>query len=173
MNDCAAPAHYRSMFDIGHFQQVCAWAKNVLNTFPDIQAVAGCGHSGLPLASVLSHDLSLHLIAVRRKLDYPTGDKRIVHTNSPMPFSEYLIVDDLIDSGKTILHMIQQIHTCNITKYPLPAAILLTSTSRWHTHSEEVNHHLLGRHFQEYFPMQSMLYEELRHVPIYNFGDTL
>lgn len=153
------PTHTRKIFNPPTFQSVCEWAIDQIIDLGNIEAIAACGHSGLPLAGALSYALGLHLIAVRRQGDMPIGDKRIINTSNGTPYQRYVIVDDLVHSGKTMMHMIQQIHNLDIAQPVLPTAILLYEQYRC------PNTETLGRIGNEYFPFNQQLHRAIVNIP--------
>lgn len=90
----------------------------------NLKSIAASGNSGVPVAAVVAHRLGLGLIVVRQK-GTSRHDSRDV--NGWLENGSYVIVDDLIDSGKTIDRIIKRIHhvTYGSTKQPKPCTIVL------------------------------------------------
>jgi hypothetical protein len=91
----------------------------------NIQALAACGHSGLPVASVLSYNLGLPLIGVRKNCD-GTHDHNQVNGYLDVP--GYIIIDDLISSGQTVSNIMTSISAAAVnvgTEGPVCYGIVL------------------------------------------------
>lgn len=71
------------------------------------------GHSGIVLASILSHTMGLPMLIVRKQENPTPHDGLMVNGYQPeIPIGgalRYLIIDDLISSGRTIERIIYQI----------------------------------------------------------------
>jgi orotate phosphoribosyltransferase len=71
-------------------------------------AIAGCGFSGLLLTGSLAALLSKHTIAVRKNPER-TFRYEDMMAQGAVGAARYIIVDDLISSGRTVCHMIHEI----------------------------------------------------------------
>lgn len=100
------PSYTAPLFDPIRFEGICAWA--VRKTRESMaQAIAASGHSGLPVASVVAHELHIPLVAVRQ--DVNTHDSRTVNGILPAQATRYAIIDDLLVSGSTAERIVREI----------------------------------------------------------------
>lgn len=120
-----APGHTRKVFDHKQFRRLveaCDSRITELRKDMEINALAASGNSGLPLLGALSFYTGLPMLAVRKTADTQNdtvfiGDTWDLRTRTRMvngtfsTFTRYLIVDDLIDSGRTIRRIIDNIET--------------------------------------------------------------
>lgn len=82
--------------------------KELKNTL-GVDAIAFCGSSGCAIAFNLATRHKIPLIYVRKKGEKSHGSK--VECNSGRtPIAKYLIVDDFVDRGTTIDHIIKSIN---------------------------------------------------------------
>lgn len=117
------PPHTSKVFNPGTFPDLVESVSLRLLRLLDrvrFDAIAGSGNSGLLLLGAVSYRLGVPLIAVRRGVE-TTHDSRLVNgffggyersgDDGPKPGSwRYLIIDDLIDTGKTMNRIINSIH---------------------------------------------------------------
>lgn len=82
---------------------------------PHDYTLVGCGLSGVMLLPLLSHETGINCTIVRKKSDR-RHSKWIVEGYTE--FSRYIIIDDLIESGKTIKYIKKNI---NLAGANLPA----------------------------------------------------
>lgn len=114
-----APSHTFQIFNPILFQktidQMVVKIEKLRALYPEIEAIAACGMSGLVLAGAVSARLQLPIIAVRKTMD-TTHDDRMV--NGHLGAKGYLFIDDLICSGKTVDHVIGEIDRAARWYYP-------------------------------------------------------
>jgi orotate phosphoribosyltransferase-like protein len=107
VNHC--PDYTAAIFDPARFTETAAWVMQMAQE-TKIDAIAGMGHSGLPLAAVVAHALSIPLLAVRQRQLFTHDDGRQV--NGILPTNQrviYGIVDDFIASGSSVERVINEI----------------------------------------------------------------
>jgi len=115
--DVIAPEHTREIFDPTLFATVVEWAVAEVKA-GGYEAVAGSGHSGLPLCGAVSYRLGIPMIAVRKDDERPKGDSYRVNGVLPHRPLRYAIIDDFICSGETIERIDAQV------AYKFPQATL-------------------------------------------------
>lgn len=124
-----SPGHTEEVFDPNDFQKlVNRVAKEVrrLQRTHKINALAACGNSGLLLVGALGYKLDLPFLAVRKRMD-TNNDWHHVNGFLVDGGTRYLIIDDLISTGKTmtkIIHRLQEL-ACDQNREAKAAAILL------------------------------------------------
>ena len=88
-----------------------AAAKHI-KSVTDFDTIAFCGVSGSAMAFILAHELGVDLLCVRKKND---GSHFLAFNEIPlegnMAAKKYIIVDDMIVSGKTVSYIIESINT--------------------------------------------------------------
>ena len=127
-----APSHTEPVFNPDTFRQIVKWASKHVNVL-EVDAVAGVGHSGLTVASAIAYETGKSLIAVRKHDDesYVHSSMRLNAWNDHMSrFGSYVIVDDLVSSGRSAFTVISEIIKADISKSLVPKALLLYNTSR-------------------------------------------
>lgn len=125
------PWYLRKAYDVDMFSSVVAETRKILLKYK-VAAVAATGHSGLPLAGALAATTKLSIIAVRRYGHIEVGHNRppdYVRT-AKEPWRTYAIVDDLMETGTTIAHIIHQIWCHRIVMGVLPKVVVLYATTR-------------------------------------------
>lgn len=103
------PTYTSDLFRPDTFAEVCAWVVEKARD-AGIEAIAGSGHSGLPVAAVVAHTMAIPLLAVRQR-NLATNDN-VHEVNGILPRLgrvRYGIVDDFIASGATIERITQEI----------------------------------------------------------------
>lgn len=100
-----SPGHTRAIFGGGFRDLVRRVSEDIVTYFGEerITAVAGCGNSGVPIASAVAITLDLDLIVVRKQTDNMAADW--ASANGPVVGGRYVILDDLISSGNTVRHI--------------------------------------------------------------------
>jgi orotate phosphoribosyltransferase len=94
----------------------------------EVDAIACRGLSGLMVAGPLSLRTRLPVIAVRREKEQDAHSYDVMantHNGKIGKYRSFVIVDDLISTGKTICHIIKEIHKSRISESVLPKCILL------------------------------------------------
>lgn len=114
-----APSHTFQIFNPILFQktidQMVVKIEKLRALYPEIEAIAACGMSGLVLAGAVSARLQLPIIAVRKTMDTTHNDRMV---NGHLGAKGYLFIDDLICSGKTVDHVIGEIDRAARWYYP-------------------------------------------------------
>lgn len=98
------PSHTHDIFDPSQFAHVVNWTVDTVKA-GGYEAIAGSGHSGLPLIGAVAYRLGIPMIAVRKSDERPKGDTSRVNGVLPHRSLRYAIVDDIICSGETILRV--------------------------------------------------------------------
>jgi hypothetical protein len=105
-----SPSHTRPVFNPESFLDVVDKAAEKIEKirvlYPEIEALAACGNSGVLLVGALAARLKMPVLVVRKKKD-TNNDDRLV--NGYIGAKGYLIIDDVIDSGATVRHIITEI----------------------------------------------------------------
>jgi len=91
------------------------------------KAVACCGVSGLMIAPAIADRLGLDLIVVRKRDDDSTHSRFGVEG---VAADNYIIVDDLICTGRTMTHMLRRIHS-HLCEYSTCVGAYLYHTNRY------------------------------------------
>jgi hypothetical protein len=107
MSEYIGPSYTRAVFDRDEFPHLVERFAGFIAKHPAITALAACGNSGVPLAAALAYKLGLGLIVVRKPHEQLTHDGKPV-TGYAGP-GKFLVVDDCIDSGDTVRHIVQSI----------------------------------------------------------------
>jgi orotate phosphoribosyltransferase-like protein len=85
---------------------MAAKIREIIKKHPEIEALASCGHSGLMMMGALSYVTGLPQIAVRKP--HPSDhDKKLV--NGWLGCKGFLIIDDFVSSGQTIMKITKDI----------------------------------------------------------------
>lgn len=108
-----SPSHTNDVFSVKRRKQLVKDLLRVLRALrrtTDFNAIAASGHSGLVVASVLAFKLDVSLLAVRRDRNETDNDGSACNghffLNEP---TRYIVIDDLIDSGKTVSRIFRAI----------------------------------------------------------------
>lgn len=120
-----APGHTWGIFNPGMFSRIVEiFEQKVLEVHArtPIDAVAGCGNSGVPLAAALSLRLGIPMITVRKPGEQTVAFSSIV--TGAIGAKSYVIVDDMISSGGTVNRIMDAIFSAsgNVAR---PAAVIL------------------------------------------------
>ncbi len=93
----------------------------------NVQCIAVSGLSGIAIGGIVANDLKIPLICVRKKGETSVAYKnpvKLLHFTDALLFGyrhnlDYLIIDDTIDSGGTVKHIIQGINdeVCSGLRY--------------------------------------------------------
>jgi hypoxanthine phosphoribosyltransferase len=98
-----APSHTWDQFHPDRFHKLVdetiVKVRELKEKYPEIEALAACGHSGLMLVGAVSYALNMPQIAVRKSAD---TEHDCYLADGWMGCRGYLVVDDLINSGDTI-----------------------------------------------------------------------
>ena len=127
-----APSHTEPLFNPDTFRLIVKWASKIVKEL-GVDAVAGCGHSGIPAAAAIAYETGTSMIAVRKHDDesYAHSNMRLNAWNEHVSkFGSYVIVDDLVSSGRTIFTVISELIKADISTELVPTALLLYNTSR-------------------------------------------
>lgn len=106
-----APYHTKPIFGEEFQATVRRAARSLLEARKslDFNVLAATGNSGLPLIGALSYITGIPMAAVRKAHD---GAHDTAMVNGIMPLDmKYVIVDDLISSGRTIQNIVQKMRT--------------------------------------------------------------
>jgi adenine/guanine phosphoribosyltransferase-like PRPP-binding protein len=105
-----APDYTMKIFDPPRFRRVVEivvpMVEKLKERHPDIGALAACGHSGVFLVGAVAYHTNLPILAVRKTRD-SVHDSSMV--NGWINCESYLIIDDLIASGRTIDRIIKAV----------------------------------------------------------------
>ncbi len=97
----------------------CVKRLQALQKTHPFNALAGCGHSGLVVGSIVAWKLGLPLITVRKTGDL-NHDFNYHKVSGFLPEGEprweYIIIDDLIESGDSIRHVVSQVEAFSASK---------------------------------------------------------
>jgi adenine/guanine phosphoribosyltransferase-like PRPP-binding protein len=105
--DEIVPPHTRVIFDPAHFARVVDWAIREVKR-GGYDAIAGTGHSGLPLMGAIAYRLGIPFVAVRKYDERPKGDGRMINGVLPYQPLKYAIIDDFVASGETVERIYDQ-----------------------------------------------------------------
>lgn len=127
-NVLTCPGHTEPLFRPEHMRLVVDWTvKHFLAT--KAEAIAGCGQSGLLVASTVSYLTGKKLIAVRKSGEPTVACSRTISAYSDTVIPSYVIVDDMISSGGTQCRVMNEIYEhqreVDASVNPLPVVILL------------------------------------------------
>ena len=92
-----------------------------LKDYLKIDAIAFSGSSGCAIAFVLAAEFKIPLIYVRKDGEKSHGGSMVECNDRRAIIKEYLIVDDFVDSGNTVNHIIQSIENQIERKNAYPA----------------------------------------------------
>lgn len=121
------PDHTHSAFQPKVLRLIVEWVSTKARQ-AGADAIAACGHSGLLVAGAVSHETGLNVIAVRKPGDTAIADSEKLNTYDneyETKYDKYVIVDDLISSGSTVLNIIHKVAAYNVAKDPIPACVIL------------------------------------------------
>jgi adenine/guanine phosphoribosyltransferase-like PRPP-binding protein len=96
----------------------------------DFEVIACRGVSGLAFASLLAHRMKKGLLIVRKPGEYTHSVYREVEGCLPSLGRGWIIVDDIISSGATVLYIVEAVLGINGCKNFL-GAYLYASVTKW------------------------------------------
>ena len=102
--------YLRVIFDIERFNKAVNACVRCLKARPEINAIAASGVSGITFAAAVAYKAKKSLIVVRKEKEKHYSHAEIM-VEGGFDGARYLIVDDLISSGKTLAYIVQQIET--------------------------------------------------------------
>lgn len=116
--------HAGYLGDVIRKDRVQPLVKNLVELVSDVdfEAFAFCGMSGALIAPLLSYKMKKELLLVRKPSD-TTHSIYLVEGN--LSVSKVIIVDDCVDSGKTVTRIVARIRS--YTQMTDPAGLLLYS----------------------------------------------
>lgn len=122
-----APSHTRPVFD-ARFRAIVEWVVKAARK-TQVEALAGCGHSGLIVVGAAAYLLKIPVIAVRKKGQVPDSDdgryvNAVLRTEDEL---DYGFVDDIVDEGKTFRHVTHAI-TSELGSWARCGAVFLYNT---------------------------------------------
>jgi adenine/guanine phosphoribosyltransferase-like PRPP-binding protein len=79
----------------------------ITRDYPDTDGVAACGISGIAVAAVVSAISGIPLITVRKESDQCNTEIRVQGPDHDV--KSYVIVDDLVSSGRTVRHIVNNL----------------------------------------------------------------
>jgi len=131
------PGHTRALFEPKRLNVVVEYLVDQIKRLGGIEAIACCGFSGIIPASIVANRLGIDIIAIRKQSEESRangdGDRCNTHPGRPV-YKRWVIVDDLISSGRTMRWIIRQVKDHNITTRTMPTAIILHAEderTRW------------------------------------------
>ena len=128
-----APPHTKALFKPETLEVVVKYLEYQIKKLGGIEAIACCGFSGIIPASIVANRLGIDIIAIRKESEESraNGDSDRCNTHPGRPrFKRWVIVDDLISSGRTMRWIIRQVKEHNITTRTPPTAIILHAEDR-------------------------------------------
>lgn len=144
----AHPVHTTAAFDHDVRRRALGWLRQVVTEIaPD--AIVACGQSGLIIGGILSSQLDIPIVAVRKEWEKPRGDgygahanfrpegEEYTYTHAPRmmsvhvwdPYRRYVFLDDLISSGVTMHSACKTAYQDQAVTKPYPDAIVLYRSS--------------------------------------------
>ncbi len=119
----AGPWYHQSAMESGSLRDIANRNLIVLDAlkakFPKLSAIAGTGHSGSTVVGALAVVSDYNPILVRK---YFEGCHSSSKVSGLIGDFDYVIVDDLVDTGDTVNMIIENIaNRCNDNYYPVPA----------------------------------------------------
>lgn len=122
------PGHTRRIFDLETFPEVAEWAAKRVVAH-NIDAIVGCGHSGLVIAGAISILTKVPVFAVRKQGDSPVAGTGPVTGIAPNgPAKRWCWIDDLIGSGGTLVRSMKYLIDDEIVESAIPALVMLYAT---------------------------------------------
>lgn len=103
-----APGYERKVFDAAEFPRVVKWVATIAKR-NHFEALAGSGHSALPLIGAVAFKLGIPFIAVRKAGESNSHDYGPVHMVIPDELRTYAFVDDMVASGVTLKNVVAKI----------------------------------------------------------------
>lgn len=100
------PSHTEAIFRTTDFPAVVDWAVSQARQ-AKIDAIAGCGHSGLLVAGAMGYILNIPVIAVRKGSNEAKADGFKVNAVLSQPATRWAIIDDLVASGDTVKRIVE------------------------------------------------------------------
>lgn len=127
----------RSVEDLTIIMQRATVKVDLLREKLGFDAIAFCGSSGAAAAFILCMSLQIPLIYVRKKNERSHGGP--IECNAHDKVTKYLIVDDFIDTGATVEHIIESIdrraHLITTNKPVCVGAFLYQPSNNYKTHT--------------------------------------
>lgn len=109
--DSTHPSHSRAVFRHELFtktvDKVAAKVRQLVLQFPEIEVLVGCGNSSVPLLGAVCYKLGMPMLVVRKESDKDNHDTRTA--NGASNAAGYLFIDDLVDSGRTLRHVMKEV----------------------------------------------------------------
>lgn len=143
------PMHTRACFDPIIRKKAIDWMCGVIEKL-DLDAIVVCGQSGLIVGGILSYQLGVQLIAVRKPWERPRGDRDGAGANfhaarvqgprrdgfappTQAPAIRYAFVDDLVDSGTTLMGACRTAKEEGAITCVWPTYVVLYNSFAWKT----------------------------------------
>lgn len=119
----SSPPYTRAVFSCNQRKKVVNWlVKHVVDL--RAQAIVVCGQSGIIPGAVVSHLTDVPLVVVRKPGE-PSNSGNSVHYESPEVAERWVIIDDLIASGDTVVNAMTMARKGWAVASVRPSAILL------------------------------------------------
>jgi len=109
----------------------------------NFDAFAYCGMSGAGIATILGYHFKKPLVMVRKK----DNSHSTLSVEGAISASRIVIIDDLIDSGRTILHIVNTLQSVNIN-VEIVSVILYNSSNIYKLNDTTIN---LDKKFKHIF----------------------
>lgn len=120
----AVPSYYDRAFNPAESQQIVAWAVDAIKAH-NIQAIAGRGLSGLVIAGAIGHAAQIPVFAVRQDGEHAHTDRMVSGMAPDGPVERWAFIDDLIETGRTLMRTRTAIHNAGLTTSSIPSLVLL------------------------------------------------
>jgi hypothetical protein len=123
-----APSHTRVAFDPKTMPAIVKWAAGVVEELK-ADAIAACGHSGLPVAGAVSFLTGVPVLAVRKDGEpVVAGGSFAGRVSGVLPGGvkarRWVWIDDFLSSGGTFRRSSQHLWKEGYIAYPWPEAVL-------------------------------------------------
>jgi hypothetical protein len=124
----SAPSHTRVAFDPKTMPAIVKWAAGVVEELK-ADAIAACGHSGLPVAGAVSFLTGVPVLAVRKDGEpVVAGGSFAGRVSGVLPGGvkarRWVWIDDFLSSGGTFRRSSQHLWKEGYIAYPWPEAVL-------------------------------------------------
>ncbi len=112
----AVTSSLRGPFDSLRRKDIIDWVSLILGKeeMSGVNAIAVRGISGIVMGSIVAHVLNLKLIVVRKENEDSHASYQVEGLSSDL---KYVIIDDLVSSGRTVKTIMQDIKNSALGRY--------------------------------------------------------
>lgn len=103
------PSHTQQVFDVAEMRVIVDKIEAYLRENLNVRALAACGFSGVPIVSAASFYIGIPITLVRKPEEVSHKMHCGFDVTGYVGAGDYAIVDDMVSSGSTVKHIMDQI----------------------------------------------------------------